>query len=110
VRKYCTLAGVPVVCPHSLRGLHSTLAVSQGASARFVADALGHGSDAITKRHYIDPTQAHNASLKRVSDALMGKAKASATQAPDLGSLADTLRQLAPEQLQALLATVGEKR
>jgi hypothetical protein len=39
----------------------------------------------------------------------MGKGRASATQAPDLGSLADTLRQLAPEQLQELLATVGQK-
>ena len=58
VRKFCADAGVPVVCPHSLRGLHATLAMTRGGSSRNVADALGHGSDAITKRHYIDPTEA----------------------------------------------------
>lgn len=109
VRKLCALAGVPVVCPHSLRGLHATLAMTRGSSSRFVADALGHGSDAITKRHYIDPTQAHNASVKRVSDALTGKARKT-SQVPDLTGLAATLRQLEPEHLQALLGLVGDKR
>ena len=110
VRKFCADAGVPVVCPHSLRGLHATLAMTRGSSSRHVADALGHGSDAITKRHYIDSAQAHNASVKRVSDALTAKRQASARPAADLESLADALRQLAPEQLEALNALVAAKR
>lgn len=32
LRKYCQLAGVPVVCPHGLRSRHSTLAIEQGPS------------------------------------------------------------------------------
>src|SRR5262249_40419372 len=109
VRKYCTLAGVPIVCPHSLRGLHSTLAMSRGASSRFVADALGHGSDEITKRHYIDPTATKNASIKRVADALGSQpAAAKAPAIQDLESLAETLRSLDPEQLQRLLSAVGK--
>ncbi|HPH30021.1 MAG TPA: tyrosine-type recombinase/integrase [Pseudomonadota bacterium] len=56
VRQICQLAGVPVVCPHSLRGLHSTLALQAGATSEVVAGALGHASFATTARHYADPT------------------------------------------------------
>ena len=51
----CDRLGIPRVCPHALRGLHATLAVKTGVSVRAVADALGHGSVEITKRHYITP-------------------------------------------------------
>lgn len=36
----------------SLRGLHSTLSITAGVSADVVARELGHGSDAVTLRHY----------------------------------------------------------
>lgn len=112
VRKYCALAGVPVVCPHSLRGLHSSLAMARGASSRFVAEALGHGSDEVTKRHYIDPTAAKNASIKRVADALTSKRATPADKLPsaDLAALAAALQSLDPEQLKALLSSVPERR
>lgn len=37
---FCRRAGVPKVCPHSLRGLHSSLAVKAGATSAYVARAL----------------------------------------------------------------------
>jgi integrase len=37
--KFCKSAGVPRVCPHSLRGLHSTLAMEHGATSGLVAAA-----------------------------------------------------------------------
>ena len=51
VRRLCRLAGVTVVCAHSLRGLHATLALDGGATADAVARALGHGSFSMTARH-----------------------------------------------------------
>jgi integrase len=112
VQKYCALADVPIVCPHSLRGLHSTLAMQRGASSRFVADALGHSSDAITKRHYIDGTAMHNASIKRVATALATKPPVAGAEktSPDLDGLATTLCSLGDEQLQTLLAAVAGRR
>lgn len=53
--KLCKRAGVPVVCPHSLRGLHATLALRGGTSAAAVAAALGHASFEVTARHYAQP-------------------------------------------------------
>ena len=55
LHRLCDRLGIPRVCPHALRGLHATLAVKAGVSVRAVAGALGHGSDEITKRHYITP-------------------------------------------------------
>ncbi len=49
--RLCRLANVPIICPHSLRGLHATLALEGGATADSVAKALGHGSFAMTARH-----------------------------------------------------------
>ena len=70
VQDFCVKAGVPVVCPHSLRGLHSTLALEAGATANLVASALGHSSFAITARHYADPETLLGTQVCRVTDAL----------------------------------------
>lgn len=52
-RALCEKAGVPVVCAHSMPGLHSTLATGFGATGHAVAMTLGHTSfAATTKRHY----------------------------------------------------------
>jgi integrase len=53
-RKLVEEAGVPVVCSHSLRGLHATLATAAGATSHVVASALGHSSPAVTHAHYIE--------------------------------------------------------
>lgn len=52
VLRICKLAKVPEVCAHSMRGLHSTLALSAGASSHVVAASLGHENPAVTLRHY----------------------------------------------------------
>ncbi len=83
--------------------------MERGASTRFVAEALGHGSDSVTKRHYIEPTALRNASIKRVTEALAGRPDMPPNPpAPvDLSALAATLRSLNPEQLKALLSSIA---
>ncbi len=99
VHALCQAAGVPVVCAHSLRGLHSTLALEAGATANLVAAALGHGSFAITARHYANPDTLLSAQARRVGSALAPGAE------PTIGreQLAEALRGLlTSEQLQQL--------
>lgn len=67
VRALCIDAGVPRVCSHSLRGLHSTLALEAGATAQLVAAALGHASFAVTARHYADPDALEGVRARRVA-------------------------------------------
>lgn len=55
MRGLCDRAGVPRVCPHSLRGLWASLAVRSGAACAAVAATLGHGSFAMTAAHYAKP-------------------------------------------------------
>lgn len=70
--RLCKLAGVPVVCPHSLRGMHATLALEGGATGDAVAKALGHGSFEMTKAHYASPSSVANSEAGRVAAALAG--------------------------------------
>lgn len=67
---FCKQAGLPRVCPHSLRGLHSTLALEAGMTGDAVASALGHSSFRITARHYADQDTLVNTRVRRVSEAL----------------------------------------
>jgi len=55
VKRICAQAGVPVVCAHSMRGLHGTLAKAMGASSALVAAAMGHTNEATTLGHYVKP-------------------------------------------------------
>lgn len=50
-RQICDQAGVPRVCPHSLRGLHSTAALRGGQTPAAVCRTLRH-SEAIDRQHY----------------------------------------------------------
>jgi integrase len=69
--RLCKEAGVPVVVPHSMRGLHSTIAVERGATGKLVAAAIGHTSfDRITVPHYLAPGTAERAQARRVYKAL----------------------------------------
>jgi integrase len=52
VVRICRLAGVPTVTAHSMRGLHSTLAMEAGESSHAVAAALGHESPRTTLQSY----------------------------------------------------------
>lgn len=99
---YCRKAGVPSVCPHSLRGLHSSLAVKAGATSTYVAQALGHGSDAITLRHYIAPSAMDSARSARVAGVLLGE--------PEVDTLINSLKNLAPDQLDRVCAALNLRR
>ena len=55
VQRICKLARVPEVCAHSMRGLHSTLAIQAGASPHLVAASLGHEKSSTTIRSYAAP-------------------------------------------------------
>lgn len=99
---YCGRAGVPSVCPHSLRGLHSSLAVKAGATSTYVAQALGHGSDEVTKRHYIAPGALDAARSARVAGVLLGES--------EVDHLISALRNLPSEQLERVAAAIGLRR
>jgi integrase len=65
-------ARVPEVVPHSLRGLHATLASGFGATSHAVAAALGHTSFAVTERHYVDRATLAQARSRRSRAVLSG--------------------------------------
>ena len=98
--KYCREAELPVVCPHSLRGLHSSLAVQAGASPSYVARALGHGSDEVTKRHYISESAMDAARSARVTEALLGS----------VDSLIAALQALPESQRDQVCSAIGYRR
>lgn len=117
LRSYCEQAGVPSVCPHSLRGLHSTLAMEKGATSGLVASALGHGNFAITERHYLQPGTMDSMKLRKVSAALETPGPPSASEsaeraksAPDLDKVTEVLRGLSPDQLSQILRSIGIAR
>lgn len=66
VRRVCIAAGVPAVCPHSLRGLWATAGVRSGALSHAVAAALGHGSFQVTAKHYVQPGTLEGARTERL--------------------------------------------
>lgn len=68
VQRICGEVGVPVVCAHAMRGLHSTLAIEAGATGHLVAAALGHTSfEAVTEQHYVDRERGEQAKQKRAA-------------------------------------------
>ena len=70
VERVCTMAGVPAVTPHGLRGTHATLAVGTGISGDAVAASLGHESFAVTAAHYAQPEAVSGAKAAKVADTL----------------------------------------
>lgn len=96
VQRLCTLAGVPRVCTHSLRGLHATLSVSAGMSSEHVAASLGHASFAITAKHYADGSAIADRNTAEVTGALLG-------QKPAISDLIRGLSSVEREELRAAL-------
>jgi integrase len=97
VQRVCRAAAVPIVCPHSLRGLHATLAIEEGASGEAVARALGHTSFEITVKHYATPDSVANARLEKASQSL-----ALSPSSSDSARLDQLLAILTLEELAAL--------
>lgn len=69
VHLVCERAGVPLVCPHGLRGTHSSIAREAGATGQLVASALGH-SEAVNARHYTRREAAQRAEGRAVESRL----------------------------------------
>lgn len=107
VRRVCDAAKVPRVCPHSLRGLYATLAVESGAVADMVASSLGHGSFAITQRHYAQESAVRGAQTGRVSALLSQPTDEEGKPERDAAEL---LRSLPSETLEKLLAMAAANR
>jgi integrase len=75
----CRALSLPRVCPHSLRGLHASLAVEHGASIEHVAAALGHSHAKVTQQHYLAPGSEQLARARGLLSLLL---PAPAAQAP----------------------------
>ena len=55
-RSICKKLGLPVVCPHGLRGTHASIArQTVGTTGEAVARQLGHSSQRVTRDHYYAP-------------------------------------------------------
>ena len=85
IQRLCKEAGVPRISTHSLRGLHSTLALEAGATSSAVAAALGHGSFQITAKHYAAP-----GTVDRVRSRVVEETLGSAAPEPVDDDLSDT--------------------
>ncbi len=97
LHQFCRHAGVPLVCPHSLRGLHASVAITAGATGRLVAEALEHGSFAVTARHYATAESLTAAHATRVTAAL----------GPKEDAVSRLLAELSPEQREELKKRLG---
>ena len=103
VKRICLDAGVPIVCPHSLRGLWATAGVRSGALSHAVAAALGHGSFAVTAKHYVQPGTLDGARTERLVQMLDLDAERQAPK-PTSPSAEQLLASLPPETLAKLVA------
>jgi integrase len=109
LHRLCAQLHIPQVCPHSLRGLHATLAVQSGATSRAVASVLGHGSDEITKRHYIAPGADKSSTARNLAALLAPSEPPKAPESPAKSDVLAALLALSPEDRRAILSAVGEK-
>ena len=107
VRRLCMAAGVPVVCPHSLRGVWATAGVRSGALSHAVAAALGHGSFDVTAKHYVQPGALDGARTQRLVQMMdLGVAK-SPSQSSSL-SAEQLLASLPSETLARLMELASQ--
>ena len=106
VQRLCVAAGVPVVCPHSLRGVWATAGVRSGALSHTVAAALGHGSFAVTAKHYVQPGALDGARTQRLVQ-MMDLDAAKSASPPASPSAEKLLATLPPETLARLVELAG---
>ncbi len=105
VRRVCRVAGVPAVCPHSLRGLWATAGVHSGAVSHAVAATLGHGSFEITAKHYVQPGTIEGSRTSRLVGLLALDGAQALTAPPSIDNLSadQLLAKLPPETLAKLV-------
>mgnify|MGYP006054751333 FL=1 len=75
LHSYCDEAKIARVCPHSLRGLHSSLALEAGATSNDVARSLGHSSFAITAKHYAKADSIEVGKARRMAGSMHAKTR-----------------------------------
>jgi len=80
VKKICREVGVPEVCAHSMRGLHSTLAMEAGMSAHVVSASMGHEPAKSTLRSYAKPDGMAAGRTKKVTAGLVGNSAKSGSR------------------------------
>ena len=102
VQRLCQQAGTTAVCTHSLRGLYATLAVESGALSETVASSLGHGSFAMTERHYAQASSVSNVKTARVDSLLTS----SRTAAVEPESLTQLVLKMSSEQREKLMTAI----
>ncbi|MFO0580044.1 MAG: site-specific integrase [Polyangia bacterium] len=108
VQRLCVAAGVPVVCPHSLRGLWATASVRSGALSHAVAAALGHGSFAVTAKHYVQPGAISGARTERLVELLELGERKPAVESPSV-SAEQILAELPRQTLTRLVLLASQK-
>ncbi|MBL8631610.1 MAG: tyrosine-type recombinase/integrase [Myxococcales bacterium] len=107
LRRYCEKLGLPTVCPHSLRGLHSSLAVEAGRTSQEVAAQLGHGSFGVTALHYVRPGAIENTRIRKVSGLLaQDREPAMESASPMKSALLSQLASLSEADLAKLLSVL----
>ena len=74
VQEICTKVGVPLVGAHSMRGLHSTLAMDAGITGHVVAASLGHERVSTTIQSYAKSEAVSGAQQRRTLTVLAGGA------------------------------------
>ena len=109
LHRLCDRLCIPRFCPHSLRGLHATVAVQSGVTSRAVAGVLGHASDEITRRHYIAPGAETAQNARAIAALLAPSEPAKPAHAPSLADLLRAVAALSQEERAILVATVGGK-
>ena len=109
VQRLCVAVGVPVVCLHSLRGVWATAGGSSGALSHTVAAALGHGSFAVTAKHYVQADALEGARTQRLVQ-MMDLDPAKSASPPASPSAEQLLASLPPETLARLVALAQQPR
>lgn len=74
-RRLCKAAGVPRVTTHGLRGTWATLTSEAGTQGHVVARELGHASQEVTRRHYIEPGAEARARTRKLLKVIEGGAR-----------------------------------
>jgi integrase len=95
VQRLCLAAGATAVSTHSLRGLYATLAVESGALSETVASSLGHGSFAMTEKHYAQASVVSNVRTARV-DQLLTSGRA--TEPMGVETITQLVQKMSPQQ------------
>jgi len=91
VRRLCQKAGVPIVCPHSMRGYYASAGVRSGALPHVVAANMGHSSFAMTAYHYAQPQAIAGAHSARVLQMLDLGQSATGMSTPSVEQLLEAL-------------------